>query len=276
MSLFQKYFVVVISLLSGLCHAATWPRPAPVPGGVAIVALPLHGTTPPPVYYQERRVLLRRENGQWQAVVGIALGAIPGTHALSWQENGKDQRLNFMVGPKSYAEQHIKLKETRMVDPSPADLVRIEGETRKIKAALAHWSATDKLPAAFSLPVQGEVSGNFGLRRFFNGKPRKPHSGLDIAAPTGTPIRAPAAGRVLDTGAYFFNGNSVFLDHGAGLVSMYCHLDRIDVKPGQWVEAKTSLGAVGKTGRATGAHLHWGLSLNGALVDPGLFLAAPD
>jgi murein DD-endopeptidase MepM/ murein hydrolase activator NlpD len=95
---------------------------------------------------------------------------------------------------------------------------------------------------------------------------------MDIAAPAGTPVRVPIAGTVVDAGEYYFNGNTVFVDHGRGLISMYCHLSAIDVKPGQHIAAGTTIGEVGMTGRATGPHLHWGLSLNHTWVDPELFV----
>jgi murein DD-endopeptidase MepM/ murein hydrolase activator NlpD len=218
-------------------------------------------------------MVLRRHNS-WVAVVGIALETPPGAHTLQVRRGAKTlPPVSFTVQEKAYAVQHITLKDRRMVEPTEADLQRIAREKTRIEAAFAHWS--DAAPDALTLqqPVSGDFSSPFGLRRFFNDQPRKPHSGLDIAAPQGTPVYAPMAAQVIDTGNYFFNGNTVFLDHGQGLITMYCHLERIAVTPGQQVARGQVIGTVGMTGRVTGPHLHWSVSLNRTMVDPMLWLS---
>ncbi len=256
-------------LLAGATDAATLPRPAAVPGGVAIVDLPITGEQPPVVHYRKKRVMVQKQNGRWRAVVGIALSAKAGKHPL--QVADRATPVSFRVSDKAYAEQRLTLKNKRKVNPNAEDMKRIRSERGRINAALRHWAPRAEVDTRFALPVTGRLSSPFGLRRFFNEQPRKPHSGIDIAAPEGTPIVAPAAGRVIENGEFFFNGNSVFIDHGQGLVTMYAHLSRIDVKPGQHVARGEIIGTVGRTGRATGPHLHWGVSLNDARVDPALF-----
>jgi len=148
---------------------------------------------------------------------------------------------------------------------------RIGPESARIKKALRHWTEQADIPFNFIWPIEGRVSGLYGRRRVFNGQPRRPHSGMDIAAPTGTEIMSPADGIVRDTGDYFFNGNTVFIDHGQGLVTMFCHLDSINVEAGQTIKQGEIFGTVGATGRVTGPHLHLGVSLNDVRVEPRLF-----
>jgi murein DD-endopeptidase MepM/ murein hydrolase activator NlpD len=206
-------------------------------------------------------------------VIGLPLGTRPGTHSLTLRtRDGRQTNVAFQVNDKQYQTQHLTIKDKRKVNPEKRDMQRIGREQQRIKSALANWDPHSPESLRFELPVEAPMSSPFGLRRFFNEQPRKPHSGLDLAAAAGTPVRAPAAGRISDTGDFFFNGNTVFIDHGQGLVTMYCHLSRIDVKTGQRVQAGEVIGAVGQTGRVTGPHLHWSVSLNDARVDPALFL----
>ena len=258
------------TMLGEPCGALSLPRTSAVPGGIAIVPLEVDSPTAPVAYAQGHRVLVTQLEGRWVAVVGIPLAAEPGRSLLALHSPAS-KLLGFEIGPKQYATQSLKVAP-RQVNPSPKDLARIARERARIEKALSRWS--EALPASLKLPqpVPGVRSSSFGLRRVFNGEARNPHSGMDIAASTGTPVLAPLAGEVIDTGNFFFNGNTVFVDHGAGFISMYCHLSRIAVKPGQRVQAGAILGQVGMTGRVTGPHLHWGLLLNHAWVDPELFV----
>jgi murein DD-endopeptidase MepM/ murein hydrolase activator NlpD len=271
MSRSSLLFLFVAWLLPAYCQAFTLDH-MPVPGGIAAVRLPADAN-PASVRYEQRRVLITRRKDETYAIVGLALGVKPGTHYLEAKTlTNKPVRLAFEVRDKAYETQHITIKDTRKVNPEKRDLERIRREQQQIGADLGHWSEDTAVTLDFLKPVDGPLSSPFGLRRYFNGQPRKPHSGLDIAAGEGTPIRAPAPGTVIDTGEFFFNGNTVFIDHGQGLITMYCHMSRIEVNPGQRVAAGEIIGAVGKTGRVTGPHLHWSVSLNNARVDPLLFL----
>lgn len=262
-------------LLFAPLMAKALPEHQAVPGGVAVIKLDTNAEQAPTVHYAGSRVMVIRENGHWYAVVGIPLTAKPGKHHIRVKEQvPPPYNVGFGVKNKQYATQHLTIKNKRKVNPNAADLERIRDEKKIILAALKQWTSQDSVETSFMKPVDGPFSSPFGLRRFFNKQARKPHSGLDIAAAEGVAIHNPSAGTVIDTGDYFFNGNTVLIDHGQGLISMYCHMSRIDVKPGQEVKRGEIIGAVGKTGRVTGAHLHWGVSLNNVRVDPTLFLEA--
>jgi len=249
---------------------------APVPGGIAVVPLGVSAQMPAARYGDHRVLVVRQEDGQWLAIVGIPLSARAGQAQLQVSDAGGSRRVAFAVRDKEYAAQHITLKNRRQVTPNPDDLRRIERELAEQNAAYAAYRE-GVVPSNVVLdrPVQGgRLSSPFGLRRFFNGQERNPHSGLDFAVPAGTPVAAPAAGRVVLVGDYFFNGRTVFVDHGQGLISMFCHLSEIDVRVGDEVARGATVGKVGATGRATGPHLHWNVSLNNVRVDPAIFIGA--
>ncbi len=263
----------VLCCLSATLWAAELPQTEAVPGGIAIVPLPLHGDRRPVVRYWGKRVMVVRQEGQWQAVVGIPLSARSGHYNLHIDGGKHDRIVTFVVRPKQYPVQRLTLSNKLLVNPDAEELKRIFREQRLSKRVFTTFRPVDDVATRFTLPVVGPVSSAFGLRRFFNGEPRNPHSGIDLAVPAGTPVHAPAAGRVAATGDFFFDGNVVFIDHGQGLVTMYCHLSKIEVKPGQQVRQGQVIGEVGMTGRATGPNLHWGVSLNNDRVDPMLFLS---
>jgi murein DD-endopeptidase MepM/ murein hydrolase activator NlpD len=256
---------------AALASSSSLPQENAVPGGVKILRLDVTGTSLPYVETDGRRALVIQDGSAWVAVIGIPLSAPLGMRQVIVHGTNGRGEIEFLVSDKQYVSQSLKVAP-RQVDLSAADLARFNEDKIRIGRALSHWTDSPPESLRLSQPVPGVRSSSFGSRRIFNGQARNPHTGMDIAAPSGTPVRVPIAGTVVDTGDYFFDGNTVFVDHGRGLISMYCHLSSIDVKPGQRVEAGTRIGAVGMTGRATGPHLHWGLNLNGTWVDPALFL----
>ncbi len=273
MKLLKIVILSTLFTLTSLTHAGALPRESAVPGGIAIIPLGTYANKPA-AYYGDNQAMVKSSSDGWVALVGLSLSAKPGTHTLRIKTgDGKAQTRRFKVSDKQYEEQHITIKNKRKVNPYAKDLKRIRSEQARSRKAFASWDAQRIAQLNFQLPVNGRLSGTFGKRRFFNKQPRRPHSGLDIAAAKGTDVVAPTAGKVIETGNYFFNGNTVFLDHGEGLVSMFCHLDSIAVRVGQELRQGEVLGQVGETGRVTGPHLHWSVSLNNTRIDPALFLS---
>ena len=260
-------------ILVACCVATAWaaPEDSRRPGGIAIIDVGSAELPTPEVSFDNKPVLIMQDADRWKAIVGIPLDTDPGT--LSIVVN--DIEIDVAVGEHDYAEQRLTVKNKSYVTPDQAQLDRIGRERKIIDAALNNFRDVAVDSIALDVPVDGPRSSSFGLRRFFNDQPRAPHKGMDIAASQGTPIRAPQSGKVTATGDYFFNGNTVILDHGQGYVTMYCHLSEIAVEEEQDVEAGDTLGAVGATGRVTGPHLHFGTYLNGTAVDPAIVLTTP-
>ena len=272
-------FWAAVAGYASLTNATTLPRSSQVPGGVAVLsipALPEDQGSAPTVSYDGKPVMVLKSADRWLAIVGIALSATPGSAAIAIQRagSGTQQRLEFQIAPKQYAEQHLSVAPA-LVNLSEADLERSAREQTRLQDALASFD--ERPPATLQLrpPVDGVRSNSFGSRRFFNNEARNPHSGMDIPVPMGTPVRAAADGTVIDTGNYFFSGNAVLIDHGEGLITMYGHLSAIGVHAGQSVRAGAIIARSGATGRVTGPHLHFGVALNRAYVDPALFLPTP-
>jgi murein DD-endopeptidase MepM/ murein hydrolase activator NlpD len=265
-------FVLAFPLLA---HASL-PLSSNVPGGVAIIPLGSvsSGSETPQTWLGDQPVLVTSDHELWYAVVGLPLDMTPGLHELRVKIGGVTKTQGFEVNTKHYPEQHITLEDTSKVELSAEDEARADRELAVITELKHHWRVAQDTDLALIIPVKGRLAGRFGVHRFFNGEPRSPHAGLDVAVARGTPVKASAQGQVLAVDDYFFNGRTIFVDHGNGLITMYCHLERIDVKTGEAVSKGQRIGLSGKTGRATGPHLHWSVVLNGAMVDPELFIPA--
>ena len=269
--------IMLLSVFSGMIMAqdtnVAFFEHNPVPGGIAIVDLQWPDSNAEPrVKLGEREIAVLPQSGKWYAIVGIALSVEPGTHTLAVDAANGLSKIDFEVNDFKYEEQRIVLKDDRTVNPAPLDMERIKKENVRIAVVKAYRHET-LLSDGFELPLDGILTSPFGLRRFFNDQPRRPHGGIDIAADTGTPIYAPGDGLVVDTGDYFFNGNTLFLEHGLGLQTFYAHMSKIHVQTGDKVKAGDLIGEVGETGRVTGPHLHWSVGLNGTWVDPGLVMS---
>lgn len=216
----------------------------------------------------------------YTALIGVDMDAEPDLYSLTISaenEHGEKVKkiVNINVKSAGFSIQRLTLPKEK-VELDEATLSRVKLEDEKLGKIWDIFTDARLWNGDFILPVKGELSNDFGLRRIINGEPKKPHSGADIDAPYGAPVYAPNDGRVVFVDELFFSGNSVFIDHGMGLFSMYFHLSEALVKEGDTVKKGQIIAKVGSSGRATGPHLHWGIRLNGARVNPASLLSGKE
>jgi Membrane proteins related to metalloendopeptidases len=263
----KKWLLLSMALYSA--NVLALPRENPVPGGIVHIPIAPLSDPAPIVQYAGNRVTVVPQDSQWLAIIGIPLDAEGDTQNVNVQGQ---EPIAFPIQPKQYKTQRITIKDKNKVEPDDESTQRILRE-QMLQQQLKTRFSVGEAQLDFIKPVPGRDTGRFGLKRFINNQPRNPHSGMDIAAATGTPVKATTAGKVIHTDDFFFSGNTVYLDHGAGVISMYAHLSEIQVETGDIVQQGDIIGKVGSTGRATGPHLHWSVYLNGEAVDPALFLS---
>lgn len=270
----KKLLLTIFLTITSQAFAVSNASTNAVPGGVAIINLGNSYKASSKVYFKKKRVLVKANNSGWKAYIGLPLKIKTGKHKISIvNADGNKSLKTFIVANKDYETRHITIKNKRMVSPTKKDIERHYKEKPLMVAALKKWTENNQVQINFKQPVKGRFSSIFGLKRIYNKQKRiRRHTGLDIAAPQGTVITSPSKGTVIRTGSYFFTGNTVFIDHGQGLITMYCHLNKTHVKAGQQLSQDDEIGTVGMTGRVSGPHLHWVVSLNNTKVDPKLFL----
>jgi hypothetical protein len=240
-------------------------------GELSLIRIHVENGETPLVTWMGKKVHLvpNPEKRDWVGFLGVDLTAGPGRKdvVVKMSDSGPEQRLDMEIREKDYGVRNLTLPQN-MVDLDAKTLARVRKESAVTNAL---WEAEPSIPlweGPFIRPVPGEVIGPFGRRSVINGQPRSPHTGVDLRGEEGTPIKAINDGRVVFTGDHFFSGLSVVIDHGGGIQSMYFHMDKIQVQQGEMLEKGTIIGSVGSTGRATGPHLHWGVRVNGARIDP--------
>ena len=270
----RNFFVLPLAtfLLLTSSVLSAFPKASQVPGGVAIVELGSSDNIPQ-FKFRDKPVLVTLSNNSYFAIVGLPLSLKPGEYFINghWGDEIALEKKFFSVVNKEYSTQRINIEDKRKVNPYASDMDRIWAEQKRQKKAKNHYS-NSAVDVELLQPVEGIMTGSFGRRRIFNGEARRPHSGMDIAADQGIPVIAPANGKVIELGDFFFSGNLVYVDHGQGMISLFAHLSEINVTLGQQIKQGEIIGKVGATGRVTGPHLHWSLGLNGTWINPAPFL----
>jgi murein DD-endopeptidase MepM/ murein hydrolase activator NlpD len=256
--LISLLLALVVTANQGTAVQLTFPHE---PGVKAIV-----------VEWGAKTVPAVRLKDKWVTVVGVDVDAKAGEHkakVLLTMEDGRMDTRETVITVEStdFPTTELKVAE-QFVQLSPANQTRANREAKEIDTIFSKTTNEILWEQPFTSPIPGGTGSNFGHRRVFNGEARAPHAGADLRAKTGVPIRATNRGRVVLSKNLFFTGNTVILDHGLGIYSLYAHLSRLDVKPGAVVERSQLVGLAGATGRVTGPHLHWGVRVQGARVDP--------
>ncbi len=268
-----KIILFVSLAVSGLLQAIELPKHQATPGGIIVQKiLAKHKLE---AFHDNRRLMVLESDkpNEYYVIGGIHLNQkVNMPYNIDLKSDQTIKYHTVTLKDKAYQKQYITLKNKQHVSPNQKNLDRIGSEKKRSLAALGRYSTQKFGSLVLIKPLDVPFSDDYGKRRYFNKQPRKPHSGVDLAAPEGTLIKAPLEGEIVELGNFFFNGNVVYIDHGLGMVTMYCHLSKIDVKKGQLVKQGEIIGKVGKTGRVTGPHLHWGVSLNGNMIDPRLFI----
>ncbi|RUM86084.1 MAG: M23 family peptidase [Candidatus Thioglobus sp.] len=268
-----KKISFLLLLLPSIVLASIPVKNTPIPGGIAVIDFETNNEKPTAFYNNMPLYVQHIKDQHWQVLVGIPLMEKLGKKSIKVQ-GSLARSFDFEVTEHNYTEQYITLKgkKKKYVNPNLAHMDRINKERPILSNARKIFSNNTVSDGLFTRPVNGVTTSPFGLKRFYNKQPRRPHTGLDYAGDIGTLIKAPADGKVILSGKYFFNGNAVFLDHGQGLVSVYIHMNKRLVKQGQHIKQGDVIGTIGQTGRATGPHLHWGIYLNQTVINPNLLM----
>ncbi|MFQ5345585.1 MAG: M23 family metallopeptidase [Mariprofundus sp.] len=261
--------IPALLFFSPVSFAATWNG---IQGDVVSVETTFAGDSLELTCFGKKWPLKSLGHHTWRGWIGIDMKKKPGKYNIMWKSGKKSVANDFLeVARGSFRISHIEVAKKMAVFDKKA-LARIRADVKALKASYIEKVDANPDVKMQGRPVEGIVSTPFGAQRFVNGEPRSPHSGIDIAAPAGTTIKTPLAGRVLLAADMYLNGKTVAIGHGNGLVSVYSHMQSIAVAKGDWLETRQKIGEVGATGRATGPHLHWGVRFNNARVNPDSLL----
>jgi len=260
-------FISILFIASPIYAKSHIVKTDNVPGGIVIKSIPRSSKA----YFNKHRVMILKKRWRYWAIVGIPLTMKPGKHYLLAVYRNKRKLIPIKIRHKQYPFTRLTVRNSGFI-PTKDFIKRLSRENTTTHKAFEHWSNKNNVDLNFIMPVQGRISSQFGVHRLMNYSRSSQHRGIDIAAKTGTPIRAPAYGTVIKTGRYVLLGNTIFIDHGQNLITVYAHLSKILVKANQHVKRGQIIGRVGSTGRSTGPHLHWGVNLNNTRVNPLLFI----